>query len=143
MAGSGKHPIMSSTPLQVLFYLNGWYFAAYFIAESLMFVYKGFLLPYPPANLTLDVVLLLLFVGLESLRIFYGCKGNLTERSLAMFVSLLILVLCTVLSVYYLLLQTFVLRLEFILNIVLLCFYALEMLLGILSISAFSRSKVY
>ncbi|XP_010902963.2 transmembrane protein 216 [Esox lucius] len=143
MAVSGKHTIMSSTPLQVLLYLNGWYFAAYFLAESLMFVFKGLMLPYPTANLTLDVVLLLLFLGLESLRIFYGWKGNLTERSLAMFVSVLILVLCAVLSVYYLLLQTFVLRLEFILNAVLLCFYSLEMLLGIMSISAFSRSKVY
>ncbi|KAJ8015078.1 hypothetical protein DPEC_G00022390 [Dallia pectoralis] len=133
---------MSSTPLQVLLYLNGWYFAAFFLAEGLMFVYKGLTLPYPTANLTLDVVLLLLFLGLESLRIFYGWKGNLTERSLAMFVSLLILVLCAVLSVYYLLLQTFVLRLEFILNAILLCFYSLEMLLGIVSISAFSRSKV-
>lgn len=56
-----------------------------------------------------------------------------------MSVSLLVLVPCTVLSVYYLMLQTFVLRLEFILNAVLLCFYSLEMLLGIMSISAFSR----
>lgn len=68
-----------------------------------------------------------------------GWKGNLTERSLAMSVSVLVLVPCTVLSVYYLMLQTFVLRLEFILNAVLLCFYSLEMLLGIMSISAFSR----
>nr|XP_046152682.1 transmembrane protein 216-like isoform X1 [Oncorhynchus gorbuscha] len=134
---------LSSTPLQVLFYLNSWYFAAYFLAEGLMFVYKGLLLPYPPASLTLDAGLLLVFLGLESLRIFYGWKGNLTERSLAMSVSVLVLVPCTVLSVYYLMLQTFVLRLEFILNAVLLCFYSLEMLLGIMSISAFSRSKVY
>nr|XP_046181002.1 transmembrane protein 216-like [Oncorhynchus gorbuscha] len=99
---------LSSTPLQVLFYLSGWYFAACFLAEGLMFVYKGW-------------------------------KGNLTERSLAMSVSVLVLVPCTVLSVYYLMLQTFVLRLEFILNAVLQCFYSLEMLLGIMSISAFSR----
>ncbi|KAM9511015.1 transmembrane protein 216-like isoform 1-T1 [Salvelinus alpinus] len=147
MAVSGEWEIvfinLSSTPLQVLFYLNGWYFASYFLAEGLMFVYKGLLLPYPPASLTLDVGLLLVFLGLESLRIFYGWKGNLTERSLAMSVSVLVLVPCTVLSVYYLMLQTFVLRLEFILNAVLLCFYSLEMLLGIMSISAFSRSKVY
>uniref|UniRef100_A0A4W5PDM6 Transmembrane protein 216 n=1 Tax=Hucho hucho TaxID=62062 RepID=A0A4W5PDM6_9TELE len=114
---------LSSTPLQVLFYLNGWYFSAYFLAEGLMFVYKGLLLPYPPATLTLDGVLLLVFFGLESLRISYGWKGNLTECSLAMSVS--VLVPCTVLSVYYLMLQTFVLRLEFILNAVLLSFYSL------------------
>uniref|UniRef100_A0A673MT99 Transmembrane protein 216 n=1 Tax=Sinocyclocheilus rhinocerous TaxID=307959 RepID=A0A673MT99_9TELE len=126
---------LSSTPLQILFHLNGWYFAAFFIAEILMFIYKGVILPYPQANLILDVVLLLLFLGLETLRLFYGqC-----DRSLALFVSVAVLVPCAVLSVYYLLLQTFVLRLEFVLNAVLLCFYSFELVLGLMTISVFSR----
>ncbi|XP_053179688.1 transmembrane protein 216 [Scomber japonicus] len=146
----GNQTILSSTPLQVLFYLNCWYFAAFFVAEILMFIYKAFfkscagvLLPYPSDNLVLDLVLLLLFLGLENLRIFYGQKGNLCERSLSSGVSLFILLPCAALAVYYLLLQTFVLRLEFLLSAVLLCFYALEFLLGLFSMSAFSRSKVY
>ena len=68
-----------------------------------------------------------------------GWKGNLCERSLASCASLFILLPCGALAVYFLLLQTFVLRLEFILGAVLLCFYALELLLGLLSLSAFSR----
>ncbi|XP_036423711.1 transmembrane protein 216 isoform X1 [Colossoma macropomum] len=140
---AGRHPILSSMPLQVLFYLNSWYFAAFFIAEILMFVYKGVLLPYPQANLILDIVLLLLYVGLETLRLFYGWKGNLCERSLTLSISVCILVPCTVLSVYYLLLQTFVLRLEFILNAVVLCFYGLELILGLMTISSFCRASVY
>ncbi|XP_047441448.1 transmembrane protein 216 [Mugil cephalus] len=140
---SGIRPILSSTPLQVLLYLNSWYFAAFYLAEIFMFIYKGVLLPYPLDNLVLDVVLLLLFLALETLRIFYSWKGNLCERSLASLLSLFILFACAALSVYYLLLQTFVLRLEFLLNAVLLCFYGLEFLLGLISISAFSRSKVY
>lgn len=32
---------LSSTPLQVLLYLNSWYFAAFYLAEILMFIYKG------------------------------------------------------------------------------------------------------
>ncbi|KAF7707473.1 transmembrane protein 216 [Silurus meridionalis] len=143
MAAHGRHPILSSMPLQVLFYLNSWYFAAFFIAEILMFVYKGILLPYPQANLILDIVLLLLYVGLETLRLFYGWKGNLCERSLMLIVSVGILVPCTVLSVYYLLLQTFILRLEFILNVILLCFYALELVLAVITIASFSRVSVY
>uniref|UniRef100_A0A673JL05 Transmembrane protein 216 n=2 Tax=Sinocyclocheilus rhinocerous TaxID=307959 RepID=A0A673JL05_9TELE len=134
---------LSSTPLQILFHLNGWYFAAFFVAEILMFIYKGVILPYPQANLILDVVLLLLFLGLETLRLFYGWKGNLCQRSLALFVSVAVLVPCAVLSVYYLLLQTFVLRLEFVLNAVLLCFYSFELLLGLMTISVFSRANVY
>ncbi|XP_022616100.1 transmembrane protein 216 [Seriola lalandi dorsalis] len=139
----GNQPILSSTPLQVLLYLNSWYFGAFYLAEILMFIYKGVSLPYPSDNLVLDVVLLVIFLGLETLRIFYGWKGNLCERSLASCASLFILFPCVALAVYYLLLQTFVLRLEFILCAILLCFYSLEFLLGLLSVSSFSRSKVY
>ncbi|XP_008291132.1 transmembrane protein 216 [Stegastes partitus] len=139
----GSQTILSSTPLQLLFYLNGWYFAAFYLAEILMFIYKGVLLPYPLDNLVLDVVLLLLFLALETLRIFYGWKGNLCERSLSSCLSVFVLLPCTALAVYFLLLQTFVLRLEFLLCSGLLCFYGLQLLLGLLSISAFSRSKVY
>ncbi|XP_029966922.1 transmembrane protein 216 isoform X2 [Salarias fasciatus] len=140
----GNQQILSSTPLQVLFYLNSWYFAAFYLAEVLMFIYKGVVLPYPADNLVLDVVLLLLiFPGLEILRLFYGWKGNLCERSLALCASLLVLLPCAALAVYCLLLQTFVLRLELILSAALLCFYGLELPLGLLSLSAFSRSKVY
>ncbi|XP_037531418.1 transmembrane protein 216 [Nematolebias whitei] len=143
MAPGEFHAVLSSAPLQVLFYLNSWYFAAFYLAEVLIFIYKGILLPYPSDNLVLDVVLLLLFLALETLRIFYGWKGNLCERSLSSFLSLFILFPCAALAVYYLLLQTFVLRLEVLLSAVLLCFYGLEFLLGVISISAFSRSRVY
>ncbi|XP_062856029.1 transmembrane protein 216 [Trichomycterus rosablanca] len=143
MAAHGRHPVLSSTPLQILFYLNGWYFAAFFIAEILMFIYKGVLLPYPQANLILDIALLLIFLGLETLRLFYGWKGNLCERTLTLTVSVGVLVPCTVLSVYFLLLQTFILRFEFILNAVLLCFYGLELILALMTIAAFSRASGY
>lgn len=68
-----------------------------------------------------------------------GWKGNLCERSLASCVSLFILVPCVALAVYVLLLQTFVLRLEFILAAILLVFYGLEFLFGLVSLLAFSR----
>nr|XP_057913699.1 transmembrane protein 216 isoform X4 [Doryrhamphus excisus] len=108
-----------------------------------MFIYKGILLPYPTNNLALDVALLVLFLGLEILRIFYAWKGNLCEHSLTTAVSLFLLLPCVTLAAYFLLLQTFVLRLEFLLCIVLLCFYSLQFLLGVLALSAFSRTKVY
>ncbi|XP_056295651.1 transmembrane protein 216 isoform X3 [Pseudoliparis swirei] len=42
---AGSQPILSSTPLQVLFYLNSWYFAAFYLAEILMFIYKDVPVP--------------------------------------------------------------------------------------------------
>ncbi|XP_033822826.2 transmembrane protein 216 [Periophthalmus magnuspinnatus] len=140
---AGNQQILSSTPLQILLHLNKWYFAAFYLAEILMFIYKGILLPYPTDNLILDVVLLVLFLGLETLRIFYAEKGNLCERPLSSSMSVLVLFPCTALCVYYLLLQTFVLRLEFILNTILLVFYCAEFVLSVLALSMFSRSRVY
>ncbi|XP_061643664.1 transmembrane protein 216 isoform X2 [Phyllopteryx taeniolatus] len=108
-----------------------------------MFIYKGLLLPYPSSNLILDVALLVLFLGLEILRIFYGWKGNLCEHAVTTAVSLFLLLPCITLCAYFLLLQSFVLRLEFLLGLVLLCFYGLQFLLSVLALSAFARSKVY
>uniref|UniRef100_A0A8I5QKJ7 Transmembrane protein 216 n=1 Tax=Homo sapiens TaxID=9606 RepID=A0A8I5QKJ7_HUMAN len=75
MAPRGKR--LSSTPLEILFFLNGWYNATYFLLELFIFLYKGVLLPYPTANLVLDVVMLLLYLGIEVIRLFFGKADHL------------------------------------------------------------------
>ncbi|XP_049748113.1 transmembrane protein 216 isoform X1 [Elephas maximus indicus] len=70
MAPRGKR--LSSTTLEILFFLNGWYYATYFLLELFIFLYKGLLLPYPTANLVLDVVMLLVYLGIEVIRLFFG-----------------------------------------------------------------------
>ncbi|XP_028649026.2 transmembrane protein 216-like isoform X1 [Erpetoichthys calabaricus] len=144
MAARGKGiPILSSAPLEFLFFLNTWYFTCYFIAEILMFIYKGLVLPYSPANLTLDLVMLFLYLGVEILRLFFGSKGNLTQRSLPLAVCLTLTLPCAMMAVYYLLLQTYVLRVEVILNAILLVFCLFEIVLEIATLAAFSRAKMY
>ncbi|XP_043372571.1 transmembrane protein 216 isoform X2 [Dermochelys coriacea] len=72
---SSAHPLgrqLSSTPLEILLFLNGWYYATYFLLEIFIFIYKGLLLPYPSANLALDLVMLFLYLGIEVTRIFFG-----------------------------------------------------------------------
>ncbi|NXR21028.1 TM216 protein, partial [Cinclus mexicanus] len=134
---SGRH--RSSAPLQVLLFLNGWYCATYFLLEAFVFVYKGLLLPYPVSNLVLDVVLLLLYLGIEATRIFFGSKGNLCQRKVPLSLSLALTVPAAVLAVYYLLIQTYSLRLEAFLSAILLLFYSLELFLGFLALLSFSR----
>uniref|UniRef100_A0A8C4UJZ3 Transmembrane protein 216 n=1 Tax=Falco tinnunculus TaxID=100819 RepID=A0A8C4UJZ3_FALTI len=129
----------SSAPLQVLLFLNGWYSATYFLLEAFVFVYKVLLLPYPFTNLVLDVVLLFLYLGTEATRIFFGSKGNLCQRKVPLSISLALTIPAAVMATYYLLLQTYALRLEAILNATLLLFYAIELLLGILALVSFSR----
>ncbi|MBN3303662.1 TM216 protein, partial [Amia calva] len=130
---------LSSTPLEVLLFLNSWYFTAFFIAEILMFIYKGVLLPYPPSNLALELLLLLLFLGVETLRLFYGSKGNLCQRRVCVCVSVCLWLPCAVLCLYFLLLQTFILRLELLLTAGLLVLYCPELLLELTTLTTLTR----
>ncbi|XP_052552389.1 transmembrane protein 216 [Tympanuchus pallidicinctus] len=133
----------SSAPLQVLLFLNGWYSATYFLLEAFIFAYKVLLLPYPLTNLLLDVLLLLLYLGVETTRIFFGSKGNLCQRKVPLAVCLALTVPAAVMATYCLLLQTYALRLEAILSTILLLFYAAELLLGGLALTSFSSTDVY
>ncbi|XP_029821814.1 transmembrane protein 216 [Manacus vitellinus] len=100
------------------------------------------LLPYPVSNLVLDVVLLLLYLGTEATRIFFGSKGNLCRRKVPLSLSLALTVPAAALAGYYLLLQTYSLRLESFLSAILLLFYGLELLLGLLALLSFSRCRI-
>lgn len=47
---SSAHPLgrqLSSTPLEILLFLNGWYYATYFLLEIFIFIYKGEFPPLP------------------------------------------------------------------------------------------------
>lgn len=66
-----------------------------------------------------------------------GSKGNLTEEEVPLGISLIITVGSVILSVYFLVWQTYVLRADVILNAVLLITYGLEGILHIVAIAAF------
>ncbi|XP_058908853.1 transmembrane protein 216-like [Kogia breviceps] len=136
---------LSSTPLEILFFLNGWYYATYFLLELFIFLYKaltsvlaGLLLPYPTANLVLDVAILFLYLGIEVIRLFVGTNGNLCQRKMPLGISVALTFPSTMMASYYLLLQTYMLRLEAIMNNILLFFCGSELLLEVLPLAAFS-----
>jgi len=135
--------IRSSLPYQVLLYCNGWYFGFFLLLELLVFVFKAETLPYPQGGLAAEVVLLVILSGLEVLRLFFGKKGNLTERSLNVGLSLLISVASLLGGIYFLLWQTYVLRVEVILIIIQLVFIVLELLFAIVSMITFARASPY
>ncbi|EPQ11422.1 Transmembrane protein 216 [Myotis brandtii] len=139
-SGSVPGERLSSTPLEILFFLNGWYYATYFLLELFIFLYKGLLLPYPTANLVLDVAMLLLSLGIEVIRLFFGSKGNLCQRKMPLAISVALTFPSALMASYYLLLQTYVLRLEAIMNGILLLFCGSELLLEVLTLAAFSST---
>ncbi|XP_054935306.1 transmembrane protein 216-like [Physeter macrocephalus] len=136
---------LSSTPLEILFFLNGWYYATYFLLELFIFLYKaltfvlaGLLLPYPTANLVLDVAILFLYLGIEVIRLFFGTKGNLCQRKMPLGIRVALTFPSAMMASYYLLLQTYMLHLEAIMNSILLFFCGSELLLEVLTLAAFS-----
>lgn len=66
-----------------------------------------------------------------------GSKGNLTEEEAPLGLSLVITVGSVILSVYFLVWQTYVLKADIIINAVLLFTYGLESVLKVIAIAAF------
>merc|ERR1712004_63099 len=70
----------SSLPYQVLLIFNGYYFVLFTLAELLLYIFKGVTLPFPNGAIAAEVILVLLLAGMEAIRLFFGQKGNLTEK---------------------------------------------------------------
>ncbi|KFR07509.1 Transmembrane protein 80, partial [Nipponia nippon] len=134
---------LSSVPLQMLFYVNGIYYVFYFLATLAMIVYKSQVFSYPDDFLGPDLALLFIMAILEVLRLYLafpflrGSKGNLTEEEAPLGLSLVITVGSVILSVYFLVWQTYVLKADVIINAVLLFTYGLESVLKVIAIAAF------
>ncbi|XP_064618148.1 transmembrane protein 216-like [Liolophura sinensis] len=135
--------IRSSLPYQILLYINGWYFAFFFVAEILIFAFKGETLPFPSSVLAAEVILLFILAGIEALRLFFGQKGNLTERIIGVLTSILLSVPALFGAIYLILWQTYVLRIDIVLSAIQLCFICLETIFGIVSMVTFGRASPY
>ncbi|NXD71333.1 TMM80 protein, partial [Eolophus roseicapillus] len=130
---------MSSVPLQLLFYVNGIYLIFYFLATLAMVLYKRQAFSYPEDFLSVDLTLLVITAIAEVLRLYLGIRGNLTEEEGLLGLSLVMTVGSVFLAVYFLVWQTYVLKIDVILNTILLLFYGMESILKISAIAAFIR----
>ncbi|RXM34514.1 Epidermal growth factor receptor kinase substrate 8-like protein 2 [Acipenser ruthenus] len=119
----------------MLFFLNGVYYGFYFLATLLMVIYKSQVLSYPDGNLALDLALLFIMAILEAIRLYLG---NLKEEEVSVGISLALTVGSMLLSVYFVVWQTYVLRADVIVGAVLLVIYGLEAILDVTAIAAFA-----
>ncbi|XP_038663532.1 transmembrane protein 80-like isoform X2 [Scyliorhinus canicula] len=131
--------VLSSIPLQIVYYFNVFYYSFYFLATLLMVIYKSQVFSFPDGNLALDLILLILMVILEVIRLYLGFKGNLTEEALPIVTSLVLTIGSLLLCLYFLFWQTYVLKADVIINAILLVTYGLEGILDIIAVSNFAR----
>jgi transmembrane protein 216 len=113
------------------------------LCEFGMGILKAVNLPYPTGTLVSEFLLLLFLCCIEYERIFMGRKGNLTERSFAVLVSIGLTIPSIFGIMYFLTWQTYVLRLEVVLCAIQLTLQGLESAFALLCLVAFYRSGTY
>mmetsp|Transcript_23018 Transcript_23018/g.46522 ORF Transcript_23018/g.46522 Transcript_23018/m.46522 type:complete len:145 (+) Transcript_23018:220-654(+) len=141
--GSNKVDFLSkaSLPLQILIFFNGCYDFLFFVATLAIFIWKGVELPYPRARYGPEIVLVFAYMLVEIMRLFLGSKGNKTEHAVTLIAFLVLCIFSVLANVFLLVWQTYVLRLDLILNLISVVFVALEALAAIFAILRFSAGR--
>ncbi|XP_034391420.1 transmembrane protein 216 [Cyclopterus lumpus] len=128
--------VLSSVTFQLLLNLTTAYFVFYFLFTLGLIVRKSLVLTYPTDALVYDVCLLFLLAGLDCLHLLSGVRGHLTENEGLILTNLIVTGTTILLTVYFLVWQTYVMRADVILSSVLLFFYGLD---GVLAFSTLAR----
>ncbi|XP_032378131.1 transmembrane protein 216 [Etheostoma spectabile] len=138
---SANVSVLSSVTFQLLLKLTAVYFVFYFLFTLGLIIRKSLVLPYPVDALVYDVCLLLLLAVLDFLHFFCGVKGNLTESEHYILANLIVTGTTILLTIYFLVWQTYVMRADVIISSVLLVAYGLD---GVLALSTLARlASVY
>eukprot|EP00899_Mesostigma_viride_P025329 jgi/Mesvir1/5981/Mv00735-RA.1 len=132
--------VLTSLPLEILFYFGRWYDVFWWFLTLAIFIYKGRQLPYPDKSFAMEFIFLWLYLLVEPVRLFLGSKGNKTEQSGPIVWCFLLSAPVIALHIFYLLFQTYILKLEQFLNAVALGFTALQVLLGLISAIRFQNA---
>ncbi|XP_059191624.1 transmembrane protein 80-like [Centropristis striata] len=142
MPGPGRSAnVLSSVTFQLLLKLTSVYFAFYFLFTLSLIIRKSLVLSYPADDLACDVCLLLLLAALEFLHFFCGVKGNLTESEKYILGNLVLTGTAILLTIYFLVWQTYVMRADVIISSILLVVYGLD---GVMALSTLARlASVY
>eukprot|EP00164_Ancoracysta_twista_P002961 GFYU01003943.1.p1 GENE.GFYU01003943.1~~GFYU01003943.1.p1 ORF type:complete len:169 (-),score=19.14 GFYU01003943.1:448-903(-) len=135
--------VLSSLTLEIFIYFDRYYNYLFFLVNVAIFVWKGQRLPYPDNTLGWEIVILFLYTATNSARLFLGSMGNKTEETLPMAFFILLSLLSIVGNIYYLQLQTFVLRFDVLLNSIALFFIGVEIVLGIVTTIRFQTKKQF
>lgn len=121
-------------PLSILTYYNFLYSIFYLIAVSLLFIYKGFVLPYPPRSIGPEAVGFLFFMIIQYIRISILNRGHKTETKFFLFLSLFLSIPVLMGIVFLIRFQTYVFVFDLGLNIFMFIFTCCEMLLTIVTL---------
>ena len=139
-----KNSVLSSLPLEMLFFFNRWYDPVYRIIMLAVFIWKGTWLPYPSdmrSLLGLEIAMVFILCIIEQARLFLGSSGNKTETVGPLAWCLALSLPALVGYVYFMRLQIFVTRLDLVINAIGVGFVGLEIILGVFTVVTFVKAR--
>ena len=132
----------SSLPLEITLFLGSHYGALFFVINLCLYTYKSVKYYYPGKFLAWDLVTLFMYVVIDQTRVLMASKGNKTSTALPLVFGLVLSLPIIVLHSYYISLQTYILRVDVVMNSIGLILVIIEFLLAItLVVNITSASK--
>ena len=131
---------LSSLPLQILVYFNGWFANLFWALNVALFVYKRYNFYYDGRSFDWDFLMLFFISAVDATRLFLGSKGNKTEHAAPLMWFIFLTAPVCVGYAYLLTLQTYVLRLDVVLCSLGLFFVGFEGLISIFTCIQFLRA---
>ncbi|XP_013185038.1 transmembrane protein 216 [Amyelois transitella] len=135
--------VNSSLAYEILLYLNSFYLGMFFVCEVAMGILKAINVSYPENALLTEAGIFCALCLVEVIRIFLGRRGNLASKKIPVFFSVLLTIPSAVGVCYFLIYQTYILRLEYIWCAVMLMFHGLELAFAILFIFTVCKNQQY
>ena len=127
--------LVASVPFEILLHFGGYYNALLVLVTIGVFIYKGYYLPYPSSSsFGTEISLVCILPVIEACRLFVGSKGNKTQTIGPLLTFCVLSLPVLILYIYYIELQTYVLKIDHFLSIVGVVFLGLQLLLAIVSI---------
>ncbi|XP_037307642.2 transmembrane protein 80-like [Pungitius pungitius] len=131
----------ASVSFQLLLNLTTVYFVFYFFFTLVVIIRKSLVLSYPTDALVCDVCLLFLLAILEFLHFYSGVRGHLTESKGFVLTHLITTGTTILLALYFLLWQTYVMRVDVVLSGVLLFVYGLDGVMAFITLARLASKK--
>jgi hypothetical protein len=127
----------SSLPLQMLIYFNWHYIVFYFWINLALLTFKAARYYYPGRYLGWDIVIIFLYVIVEATRLLFASKGNKTSQIAPLITSIILALPIIVMHAYYIELQTYVLRVDVVINAIAFFMLGSEVIVSILVLVSF------
>ncbi|CUI14653.1 membrane-associated protein, putative [Bodo saltans] len=103
----------ASFPLQIFLHLGRFFSVPWFVITLALLIYKGVKLPFPQdVALPLEIVSSFLVMAIHWVAVNVGIKGNLTESPRLLLLSILLNAVILFGIIYFMWLQTYVMRLD-------------------------------